>query len=175
MPAEAAADRNASHKEGENTDGSQGPVARFRGDHDFLSNFYPASVRLDGMEYRNAEAAFQAYKCISQEDRRPFTGMAANMAKRFGRRVAPRSDWEQVKLDVMRRVVRAKFEQHPDLAQRLLDTEDAELAEGNGWHDVDWGVDVRTGRGANHLGRILMDLRREFWQNGLPAADGSGD
>ena len=151
------------------------PVTRFRGDYDFLSNFYPATVRLDGMEYLNAEAAFQAYKCISPEDRQQFTGMTANAAKRFGRRVDLRSDWEQVKLDVMRRVVRAKFEQHPDLAQRLLDTEDAELTEGNGWHDVYWGVDMRTGRGANHLGRILMDLRQEFRQNGLPKADDAGD
>lgn len=151
------------------------PVTRFRGDYDFLGNFYPVTVRLDGMEYLNAEAAFQAHKCISPEDRRQFTGMTANTAKRFGRRVDLRSDWEQVKLDVMRRVVRAKFEQHPDLAQRLLDTEDAELIEGNGWHDVYWGVDLRTGKGANHLGRILMDLRQEFGQNGLSKADSAGD
>ena len=151
------------------------PVTRFRDAYDFLSNFYPATVRLDGMEYLNAEAAFQAHKCIRLEDRQPFTGLSANAAKRLGRRVDLRADWEQVKLEVMRRVVRAKFAQHPDLARRLLATGDAELREGNSWHDVYWGVDMRTGRGANHLGRILMDLRREFGQNGLPKTDGAGD
>lgn len=94
-------------------------------------------------------------------------------SKRLGRKVDLRTDWDLVKLDVMRRVVRAKFEQHPNLAQYLLDTGDAELIEGNTWHDVYWGVDLKTDEGENHLGKILMALRQEFRENGLPTPNTS--
>lgn len=94
-------------------------------------------------------------------------------SKRLGRKVDLRTDWDLVKLDVMRRVVRAKFEQHPNLAQYLIDTGDAELIEGNTWHDVYWGVDLKTDEGENHLGKILMALRQEFRENGLPTPNTS--
>ena len=71
-----------------------------------------------------------------------------------------RKDWEQVKDDIMYEVVRAKFIQHPILAQQLLDTRDAELIEGNNWGDTYWGV--CNGYGKNMLGRILMRVRDEL-------------
>lgn len=80
----------------------------------------------------------------------------------MGRRVKLRPDWEQVKTAVMEEVVRAKFTQNPDLAALLLSTGDAELIEGNTWGDTCWGVDLRTGRGENRLGRILMKVRAEL-------------
>lgn len=123
------------------------------------------------MEYLSSEAAFQAYKCKDIENRQQFTKVSAEESKRLGRKVELRSDWDRVKLDVMRRVVRAKFEQHPNLTQYLLDTGDADLIEGNTWHDVYWGVDLKTGEGENHLGKILMALRQESKTNGLPKPD----
>lgn len=148
-------------------------INRFQYAYDFLSNFYPASVYIDGLEFLSSEAAFQAFKCKNIDDRQLFTRLSADEAKRLGRRIVLRPDWEQVKLDVMRRVVRTKFVQHPNLARYLLDTGDAELVEGNTWHDVYWGVDLRTGEGENHLGKILMAQRQEFKDNGLPAPDAS--
>lgn len=59
-------------------------------------------------------------------------------------------------------VVRAKFSQNPDLLQRLIDTGDMELTEGNRWHDRYWGVDLMSGEGENHLGIILMKVRTEL-------------
>lgn len=150
---------------------SNEPITRFRLAYDFLSNFYPTTVIIDGIEYLSSEAAFQAYKCKDIEDRQQFTKISADESKRLGRKVELRNDWDRVKLDVMRRVVRAKFEQHPNLAQYLLDTGDADLIEGNTWHDVYWGVDLKTGEGENHLGKILMALRQEFRENGFPKPD----
>lgn len=88
------------------------------------------------------------------------TKLNPSEAKRLGRRVRLRSDWEQVKYDVMLDVVRAKFNQHPDLAQKLLATGDEELVEGNDWGDTYWGV--CNGRGKNMLGKILMRVRAEL-------------
>ena len=70
-----------------------------------------------------------------------------------------RPDWEQVKTGIMEEIVRAKFTQHPELAALLLATGDTVLVEGNHWGDTCWGVDTRTGRGENHLGKILMKVR----------------
>ena len=134
----------------------------FTGAFDFLSNFYPARVEVGGVCYSNAEAAFQAQKCVDAAERGEFAELVAVKAKRRGRQVKLRPHWDSVRLGVMEEVVRAKFRQNSDLAARLLGTGRLPLAEGNSWGDLFWGVDVKTGKGENHLGRILMKIREEF-------------
>lgn len=137
-------------------------ITSFHGDYDFLSNFYEAPVSYDGLCYLNNEAAFQAQKCLTEEEKKAFTGLTAVKAKRRGRQVALRPDWEDVKYDLMEAIVRAKFRQHPGLAARLAGTRGRQLIEGNTWHDTCWGVDAATGEGENHLGKILMKVREEI-------------
>ena len=137
-------------------------INKFRNEYDFLSNFYAAPVTWEGLTYLNAEAAFQAAKVLTDEERLPFTELPSNKAKRMGRQVPLRPDWEEVKTQVMEEVVRAKFTQNPDLAARLLATGDAQLVEGNNWGDTCWGIDMRTGKGENRLGVILMKVRAEL-------------
>lgn len=132
-------------------------IDRFQGDYYFLSNFFTAPVTYDGFTYGNNEAAFQAQKCASREERQKFTEMNPSEAKKCGRSVTLRRDWEQIKVKVMHELVQAKFEQNPLLAERLLDTGDVYLEEGNTWGDRIWGT--VDGKGANQLGRILMTVR----------------
>lgn len=143
-------------------------VDRFRQEYDYLSNFYPVCVRVEGIEYLSSEAAYQAAKCARREDRTLFTALGPRDAKQLGRKLPLRSDWEDVKVQEMKKIVRAKFVQNPHLARFLTETGDAELVEGNTWHDTFWGVDLKTGEGENHLGKILMALREEFQKNGIP-------
>ena len=133
----------------------------FTGAFDFLSNFYPAKVEIDGVCYQNTEAAFQAQKCINPADRVEFSDLSAVKAKRKGRQVKLRPDWDAVRLSVMEEVVRAKFMQNPNLAVRLVATGMMPLVEGNSFGDTFWGVDARTGKGENNLGKILMKVREE--------------
>lgn len=135
-------------------------IKTFRGDNFFLSNFYVAPVFYQGIRYENNEAAFQAAKC--PERMRDFCGLSPQAAKRLGRRVELRPDWEEVKYDVMYQVCKAKFLQNPDLFKRLLATGDAELVEGNTWGDKVWGV--CNGVGENNLGKTLMHIRNELHQ-----------
>lgn len=128
----------------------------------FLSNFYAATVEYKGLTYLNNEAAFQAQKCMTEEEKLPFTEYNPPKSKGMGRRVALRPDWEDVKTSIMEEIVRAKFTQHPELKQQLLATGDNVLVEGNHWGDTYWGVDTRTGLGENHLGKILMKVRKEL-------------
>lgn len=144
-------------------------INSFRGKYAFLSNFWEAPVTYNGLTYGNTEAAFQAQKCMTADEMRPFTEMCPAQAKKAGRRVQLRPDWESVKIGIMEDIVRAKFTQNEDLRTQLLDTGVAYLEEGNTWHDICWGVDARTGEGQNHLGKILMRVRQE-----LQAADAPG-
>ncbi len=133
-------------------------INSFRGEYSFLSNFYEAPMEYEGLTYPSSEAAYQAQKCADPKDREAFTAMNPAEAKKAGRTVTIREDWEDVKISVMTGIVRAKFEQNPDLAGMLLATKDAYLEEGNNWGDRVWGT--VNGEGANNLGLILMDTRR---------------
>jgi hypothetical protein len=138
-------------------------ITQFRGEWRYLSNFWPDSIVFGGIEYPTAEHAFQAQKTLTVDIRRDIAGLASpGAAKRYGRTVALRADWEQVKKRAMLMVVLAKFIQNPDLAAQLVATEDAYLEEGNTWHDNFWGscgCPAHIGEGLNYLGRILMMVR----------------
>ena len=84
-------------------------------------------------------------------------------AKRLGKRIELRSDWLEVRDQIMYQVVLEKFKQNPDLKAMLLATGDAHLEEGNTWKDRYWGVcPPRSGNGENKLGQILMRVREEL-------------
>ena len=131
----------------------------FRGDHYFLSNFYEAPVAYNGLTYQNTEAAFQAQKCMTEEEKLLFVECDPSRAKNMGRRVSLRPDWEEVKISLMEEIVLAKFTQNGDLKEMLLATGNALLKEGNKWNDLFWGVSLKTGKGENNLGKILMKVR----------------
>lgn len=144
----------------------------------FLSNFHACKVIYKGIEYMHTEGAFQAQKTLDESLKLDIAKLSASESKKAcGRhglklkdgtyiKVNLRPDWEEVKDQIMYEVVKAKFEQNPDLKERLLATGDAELIEGNTWHDNYWG-DCTCSRcakkvGGNHLGKILMRVREEL-------------
>ena len=136
-----------------------GNVMTFRGKYAFLSNMHSVDFEWDGRIYHSSEAAFQSAKSLNPAERDRFSAMNGVTAKREGKKVNLRYDWEDVKDEIMEEVVLAKFSQNPNLARQLIDTGDLELVEGNRWHDTYWGVDATTGKGENHLGQILMKVR----------------
>lgn len=137
------------------------PILEFKGEYQFLSNFYDTPVEYNGLRYKNSEAAFQAQKCPQRASE--FCNLSAISAKRLGRAVPMRGDWNKVRLQVMKEVVLAKFQQNKKLKRMLLATQDALLQEGNYWKDTFWGV--CDGVGENHLGKILMEVRDELGTN----------
>ena len=137
-------------------------ITRFREAYDYLSNFYEAPVEYEGITYGSNEAAFQAQKCMTQAEKQTFAELRPGMAKKVGRQVSLRPDWEDVKLGIMEELVRAKFTQNLDLKEKLLSTGERKILEGNSWHDTFWGVDEKSWQGENHLGKILMKVRGEL-------------
>lgn len=135
-------------------------IDSFRNEYYFLSNFYEVPVTYDGITYQNNEAAFQAQKCLKYEDKKQFSNLNPSEAKKLGRRVSLRPDWEDIKKSFMKEVVLAKFTQHGYLKEKLLNTNDIYLEEGNTWGDKIWGT--VNGQGQNLLGQILMEVREEL-------------
>ena len=133
------------------------------GSHMPLSNFYPSPLTYGGIEYPTVEHAFQASKSLEDYVRRQVAAVPTpGKAKKMGRALVIRMDWESVKIGVMRDLVRLKFSD-PTLAPWLVSTGDAYLEERNTWGDRFWGVD---GTGENWLGFILMGVRAE-WRSRL--------
>jgi ribA/ribD-fused uncharacterized protein len=139
------------------------PITAFRDAYFFLSNFSESPIVFDGQSYPTVEHAFQAAKTFDLEQRKLIQeATTPATAKRLGRAVALRADWEQVKFDIMHALLKQKFER-PDLRQALLATGDAELIEGNTWNDRTWGRVLVKGQwiGKNRLGELLMRVRAE--------------
>ena len=140
-------------------------IGSFDGEYAFLSNFYDSPIVVEGIHYPTVEHAFQAYKTLSHEERLDIASSTTpGIAKRKGRKVSLRTDWEQIKDSVMEFCLRKKFTEHLDLQKKLLETGDAILIEGNTWGDTYWGM--CAGVGENKLGQLLMKIREEIITNG---------
>lgn len=142
-------------------------IGRFKGEFEFLSNFFIHPVTHGGLTYPHSEAAFQAQKTLDEDRREPFTNPKLKpwRSKKMGRALPLRPGWEAMKLNVMVEVLRSKFS--GELAVKLLATGNALLTEGNYWHDNVWGV-CRCARcpgaGENLLGRALTLVRYKLTQ-----------
>jgi len=153
------------------------PIDSFSGEFRFLSNFYPSPIMAMGISFASVEHAFQAMKAVElracllvngthleTDDRMPdgiritHDPITAGHAKKAGRLIEKRKDWDDVKVDVMEFCLRLKFKD-TTLFGKLLDTGKRQLIEGNNWGDVTWGV--CNGVGENYLGRLLMYIRSE--------------
>lgn len=127
----------------------------------FLSNFYAAPVVYENIKYPTSEHAYQAAKTLDIIQRRNVANQPTPAkAKRYGKAVSMRFDWDDVKVEIMEDILYEKFLQNPHLMEMLLATEDAELIEGNTWGDTFWGV--CDGVGENWLGKLLMRVRESL-------------
>ena len=147
-------------------------VTEFRGRYRFLSNFYPCSVTLAGVQYPTVENAYQAAKRPYAEDRKVFETCDPGYAKLLGRHGAVRFNWDTVKVKLMRKLIAQKFTEGTELARLLLATGGAILEEGNTWGDTFWGV--CNGRGQNNLGKLLMEQRSALTPASSPSQQLAG-
>jgi ribA/ribD-fused uncharacterized protein len=146
-------------------------ISEFQGKFRFLSNFWPCCIVMNGAPYSTLEHAYQASKTtnaiIRERIRRaPTPGKAKQMG---GDSWILRSDWEDVKVEIMISLLREKFnpKRNLELSKLLLETGNQELVEGNKWHDNFWGIcqcescqKFKTGQ--NWLGKLLMQVRGEL-------------
>ena len=126
-----------------------------------FSNFYPATMTVEGKEYATVEHYYQACKATSDVEHDIIrTAASPSAAKKMGRKVVHlRPRWEKIKQDIMRRGLLAKFRQHADLQYILLSTGARPIHE-DAKHDREWGW--ARGQGRDLLGKLLVEVRTEL-------------
>lgn len=140
----------------------------FEHEYEFLSNFYRAPFNIFATHYKTVEHFYQSYKTLNYDEiEYVLTSSSPQEAKRRGRGVVLREDWEDIKDWVMFVGVYEKFKQNLELAHKLIKTYPHDLEEGNWWHDNYWGNCecgmCKSVYGQNKLGHILMDVRKIMW------------
>lgn len=137
-------------------------------DYGIYSNFYPVVVKLYGLQYPSVEHAYQAAKTKDLVAREQVVGMTAVQAKKWGRSIALRADWDEARIPIMYDLLKQKFlvpATDTSASRKLWLTGDRLLVEGNYWHDTFWGkcnCSRHNWTGENYLGRLLMKIRREI-------------
>lgn len=140
-------------------------IKGFFADYKWLSNFEPCTVWFEGMQYPSSEHAYMASKTLNTEIRAKFSSdyadvvLTASEAKKLGRTIELRENWDNIRGDMMLGIVFDKFWRNLELRRKLLDTGSKYLEETNHWKDLYYGVDFETGMGENTLGKILMKVR----------------
>ena len=143
-------------------------IKGFFSEYRWLSNFWPANINYNDFSYPSVEHAYQVAKLDEGDKKQNILDQITHGQlplgkdmKRVGKLIKPRSDWNDVRLQVMEDLLRIKFsDANPELKQQLIDTKSAYLEETNSWGDTFWGV--CRDEGENHLGRLLMEIRSEI-------------
>lgn len=135
-------------------------IDSFLCDNWFLSNFFPCRILYERIEYPTVEHAYQAAKTLDNNIRITIANKETpGQAKRAGKILQLRPDWEVIKLSIMEELLHLKFS-NDSLKEKLLSTFPSTLIEGNTWNDTFWGV--CKGQGQNNLGKLLMKIRDEL-------------
>lgn len=140
-------------------------ITEFQGEYRWLSNHVPCVVEYDGHKFPTVEHAYVYSKTVTPEEQEAFLierdNMSPGEAKKIGKMLTLRPDWEQVRLGIMLDLTRQKYS-YGYFRNKLLETGDQEIVEGNTWGDRFWGK--YNGEGENQLGRIIMQVRDELRQ-----------
>ena len=140
----------------------------FKDEYEGFSNFDPVVIYYMHYNYPTLEHAYVASKSFDGLFHHRISKVPADkagLAKRMGREVKLRGDWEKVKVRLMERFLRQKFS-YEKFRNLLLSTGDEILVEGNWWHDNYWGNchcnKCKDIEGQNMLGRLLMKIREDL-------------
>lgn len=137
----------------------------FRNKHAWLSNFADVPIKDKYFTYKSVENAYMAFKQKDMKWKEFCRDNSASVVKRESKKILIREDWDDIKLKVMKFCLDQKFRQEP-FRTKLIETGDQNIIEGNYWKDTYWGVDLKQNPniGENHLGRIIMEIRKEIKQ-----------
>ena len=135
-------------------------ITQFQGQYGFLSNFWPVPIKLGTIIYPSVEHAYQASKTNNAGIREQMQHLTAGQVKRYARTLPLPSDWDEIKVGVMRELLIQKFTTDSFCRIELINTSPYILEEGNHWHDTFWGISpAGSSIGQNNLGKLLMEIR----------------
>lgn len=144
-----------------------GAIDSFSGEYRWLSNFWPVDIIHNGFIFPSVENAYQASKVNPDNTKiiNFMTKCSPSVSKRLGRNnsIYSNEQWCEIKLDIMCKLLIQKFET-PYLKDKLIQTKNMELIEGNHWGDKYWGMCKINGTfvGLNNLGKLIMKIRDDY-------------
>lgn len=142
------------------TDQSKPVLFGRRGHKEFrsLSNFAPTPIVVGDKSYPTVEHFYQASKAMTEAEHEMIRAAETpHQAAKLGRGLANiRPDWEEVKVDIMREGLLAKYRQNEKMRKLLLSTGDRPIHEYTP-HDKIWGW--WDGSGQDLLGKLLIEVR----------------
>ncbi|MDX1535950.1 MAG: NADAR family protein [Candidatus Spechtbacterales bacterium] len=131
-----------------------------------FSNFSSFKLNWKGYDWMTSEHAYHSEKF---DDPKLIEGLKNcrsahdSMKLAYANKDKYRKDWDDIKLDIMKKILHAKVQQHPYVKKKLLESGDKELIE-DSWRDDYWGWGPNKD-GANHLGKLWMEVREEIQTN----------
>ena len=138
-------------------------ISEFQNEYRWLSNFAPVIVVHDEVEYPSVEHAYMSAKS-DETVWKEFCAAAdinPKWVKKLSTLIVVKSDWEVMKLDIMKSCLVQKYHTEP-YRTKLLKTGDQCIQEGNNWGDKFWGVCLETNTGENNLGKLIMEIRESL-------------
>jgi len=140
-------------------------ILEFQGEYRWLSNFWPVIIQYEGYKFPSNEHFYQAMKF--KETRWDFFTKCRN-PKKEARKIPynyTHNLWNKYKVGIMWAGLHIKFQDYI-LKDKLLNTGNVEIVEGNSWHDNFWGNCLcdkcKNIDGENILGKYLMLIREEI-------------
>ena len=139
-----------------------------------LDNFSAFAFIYEGIRFHTVEHAYQAYKF---KDTSPvvFNEIVNSFSADEARRIAHRNEdkvvlnWDDIKVNLMEKFLRAKLEQNPQVKKKLMETENYLICEDSPVDDF-WGIGEDK-KGQNQLGKLWMKLREELQKNHIGDTD----
>lgn len=130
-----------------------------------FDNFSSFQVEWQGVLWPTSEHAYQAahFKDTAPEIYEQIkSARSAHDAFKIAKANADKhpANWEEIKVDIMKDILRHKIDQHPYVLKKLLESGDREIIE-DSWRDSEWGWGENQD-GQNLLGHIWMELRSEY-------------
>lgn len=134
-------------------------------EHDFyvFSNFSSFKLMWKGVDYMTSEHAYHAERFADEKMKEEIRNMrSAHEAYKYAQenKHLQVENWNEIKLSVMKDILREKVKQHAYVNKKLLDSGDRELVE-DSWCDSFWGWGPNKD-GENHLGKLWMEVRNEI-------------
>ena len=138
------------------------PIGFYEREYYVFSNFSAFVIMWKGNFCLTSEHAYHTEKFEDEDLKEAIRKtMSAHDSQKLSHehRDRYRKDWNEVKLGIMKEILREKVRQHPYILKKLIESGDRELIE-DSWRDDFWGWGPNKD-GANHLGKLWMEVREE--------------
>ena len=128
--------------------------------YNWFSNMITVDIEIDGILYKSVENYYQSEKFNDPSIKKKIIECDSYSSKKLAQSLEPREDWNDIKIDVMRKGLYAKFEKK-EWKDKLLSIKEP-IIEWNNWGDKYWGVTIDDNKGKNMLGLLLTEIRNDL-------------